>query len=177
MGWRTKLFGTRETGTPAEHFQNPFDGKTYAGKTHVAQVDSTATPPVSAALDAPERKVKMGTVRFLTLDNELAARTSMEDMATFAIEAHRLAEEHLGKSAQCFTVLVQFTCRSSAHDIQLAHQGDASQELLNDYYHALKAAKTLPVREGEVSFQIEMSVDPLQTLPNPPLQPTGSAGS
>ena len=37
---------------------------------------------------------------------------------------------------------------------------DATQELLQAYYEALAAARKRPVRDCEVSFQVELSVSP-----------------
>ena len=72
----------------------------------------------------------------------------------------RLSEESLAKAGAQFKVVVQFKCTPNGHEVSLAHQGNASQELLQKLYDALVAAKKLPVKSGEVSFQIEISVSP-----------------
>ena len=162
VDWLKKLFGTRRDAAPEVVFQNPFDGKAYAGKTYVGQGGRDAPAPGTPQVEPVERNVKLGMLRLLTLENDVAARANVKDIVTFVSKAHRLAEEHLGRSAQPFKLLVQFTCRPSVHDVQLARQGDASEELLNAYYIALKAVDALPVRDGEVSFQVEMSIERTQ---------------
>jgi len=42
----------------------------------------------------------------------------------------------------------------------MAHKGEAPQDLLEAYYHALTTAKKLSVKNGEVVFQLELSVSP-----------------
>jgi hypothetical protein len=55
---------------------------------------------------------------------------------------------------------VQFNCTPAGHEVELAHQGDATDELLQAYYDVLMSAKKLPIKEGEASFQLELSVRP-----------------
>lgn len=163
MNWLKKLFGVREdAATPGFAYQNPLDGKTYAGNVYVGQgadgASAAGTPPAAPV----EQHVKMGALRLLTLEKDVAARADVQDIVAFVGRVHRLAEDQLGKSSKPFMVLVQFTCRPSAHDIQLAHQGDASEDLLNAFYTALKAVDPLPVRADEVAFQMEMSIESAQ---------------
>jgi hypothetical protein len=80
-------------------------------------------------------------------------------MATFVREAVQLAEKPLGGSRKQFQVLVQFTCRPDGHDVELAYQGDAPQDRLQQYFDALTATKRLPLSDGELSFQIELIVN------------------
>jgi hypothetical protein len=79
-------------------------------------------------------------------------------VAVFVREAVRLAELLFGSSGKQFRVMVQFTCKPPGHEVELAHERGATQELLQAYYDALAAANKLPVRDGEVSFQLELSV-------------------
>lgn len=82
------------------------------------------------------------------------------DLIAFIQEAVRLAEDPFGKPGEHFQVMVQFTCRPDGHEVSLAYQGDAPQERLQQYFDALVSAKRLPVSHGELSFQVEISVDP-----------------
>jgi hypothetical protein len=141
--------------SPDEMYRNPVDNKTY-----VAPGGWKRYKPEHRQPDEPGRKVKSGGIRLLTPESDLAERTTPEDLAAFIREAERLADESFGKSGKKFLVIVQFTCNPTGHKIKLAHRGDATYELLQSYYDALKALKNLPVRHGEVSFQFELSVNP-----------------
>jgi hypothetical protein len=143
------------TVSPDEAYHNPVDLKTY-----VAPGGWKTYQPKVPRPDEPGRKVKTGQLRLLTSEADLEARTTAAEVAAFLREAERLADESFGKSGRQFRVMVQFNCQPAGHEVKLAHQGDAPRELLQAYYAALTAAKKLPVKEGEVSFQLELSVSP-----------------
>jgi hypothetical protein len=141
--------------SPDEAYHNPMDKKTYTApggwKTYQPQVPRQ---------DEPGRNVKTEHIRLLTSEADMEARTTVAELAAFLREAERLADESFGESGRQFRVMVQFNCKPAGHEVRLAHQGDAAQELLQAYYDALTTAKKLPVKEGEVSFQLELSVSP-----------------
>lgn len=141
--------------SPDEVYHNPVDKKTYVApggwKTHQPEVPRP---------NEPGRKVKTEQVRLLTSEADMTARTDVSAVAAYLKEAERLADVSFGTSGKQFRVMVQFTCKPAGHEIKLAHQGDATQELLQAYHDALVAAKKLSVRDGEVSFQLELSVGP-----------------
>jgi hypothetical protein len=141
--------------SPDEVYQNPVDKKTY-----VAPGGWKTYQPEVPRADEPGRKVKTEQVRLLTSEADMATRTDVSAVATFLKEAERLAEVSFGSSGKQFRVMAQFTCKPAGHEVKLAHQGDATEGLLQAYYDALLAAKKLPVRDGEVSFQLELSVRP-----------------
>jgi hypothetical protein len=97
-------------------------------------------------------------VRLLTDQNAIATRTTVEDLSGFCLEVERIANQIFDKSKQTFKVLVQFDCTPAGHQIQIAHQGDASQELLQTFYDELSAMNKLSVSRDEVSFQVEIDV-------------------
>jgi len=138
-----------------EEYRNPIDKKTY-----VAEGGWTAYLPESPRPEEPGKKVKTVEIMLLTSQDALVARTTVEAVVDFVREAERLAEVAFGSSGGQFRVLVQFDCTSTGHEVKLAHQGDVAQELLQGYYEALASAPKLPVRDGEVSFQLELSVSP-----------------
>lgn len=140
--------------SPDEVYHNPVDEKSYA----VPGGWKTYQPEVPRP-DEPGRKVRIEQVRLLTSEADAAARTDVSAMTAFIEEAARLADVAFGASARQVRVMVQFTCKPAGHEVELAHQGDATPELLQAYYDALVAAKKLPVRDGEVSFQVELSVN------------------
>ncbi|WP_435008730.1 hypothetical protein P12x_000002 [Tundrisphaera lichenicola] len=146
----------REDVVPAnEPYLNPVDGKTYVApggwKTH---------QPETRRPDEPGKKVKVENVRLLTSEADISIRTSVSDLATFLREAERLADETLGKSGRQFQVIAQFKCNPAGQQVELSYQGDATKELLQAYFDALEAAGKLPVKGGEVAFQIELTVSP-----------------
>jgi hypothetical protein len=147
--------GGKSAPSRTESYENPADGKTY-----VAPGGWKTYYPDQPAPDAPGTKVKTDHIRLLTPESDIAARTTVDDLATFLKEVQRLSEEKLGKHGRELKVLVQFDCTPEGHTVKLAHQGEASQELLQGYHDALQAVKRLPVKEGSVSFQIEMTVQP-----------------
>jgi hypothetical protein len=110
--------------------------------------------------EEPGRKVKTKLVRLLTSQGDVAARTTVDDLVTFIREAERRADVAFGQFGKQFQVIVQFTCTPDGHEVKLAHQGDATEELLQAYHDALAVAKKLPVKGGDVSFQLEMAVSP-----------------
>lgn len=141
--------------SPDEAYHNPLDKKTY-----IAPGGWKTYQPEAPRSDEPGRKVKIEHVRLLMSEADMAARTDVSAVAAFLKEAESLADVSFGSSGRQFRVMVQFTCNPAGHEVELAHQGDATPELLQAYYDALVAAKKLPVRDGEVSFQAELSVGP-----------------
>ena len=102
----------------------------------------------------------LGSIRLLNAESDFEVRSSQRDLVAFIQEAVRLAQAPFGNSGEQFQVMVQFTCRPDGHEVGLAYQGDAPQERLQQYLDAVVSAKRLPVSHGELSFQVEISVDP-----------------
>jgi hypothetical protein len=116
-----------------EAYVNPVDQKTYVapGGWETYQPDSPR------AADPLGSKVKTEEIRLLTAQDLIAARTMVEDLAAFCKAVERCAEQLFAESEKGFKVMVQFKCSPSGHEIQMAHQGDASQELLQAFYESL----------------------------------------
>jgi hypothetical protein len=138
-----------------EAYYNPVDKKTY-----VATNGWEKHYPAAPRTVEPGRKVKAELIRLLTPQADIEARISAAELSAFVLEAERLAEATLGRSGRKFKLLVQFTCNPAGHKVDLAHQGEATPELLQAYYDALTAADKPPIKDGEVSFQMELSVSP-----------------
>lgn len=143
----------------SQSFHNPVDGRTHIapGGWRNYRPDE-ARPQESAG-------VTLESVTLLTAQADVDSRTSQDDLAAFIGEVVRSAEDPLGSAGTRFQVMVQFKCRPDGHDVELAHQGEAPQERLQQYYDALMAAKRLPVSHGELSFLVEISADPSPNLP------------
>lgn len=141
--------------SPDEIFENPVDKQTY-----VAPGGWKKYQPTVSRLDEPAKKVKSEGVRLLTSQDDIAVRTTVQDLADFLREAEGLAGELLNTTGKPFKVMVQFTCTPAGHEVKMAHQGDATEEVLQRYYDGLKLIKKLAVKDGEVVFQLELSVRP-----------------
>jgi hypothetical protein len=136
-------------------YQNPVDKKTYVAPGGWKKYHPQAPRP-----EEPGKKVKHEEIRLLTSQRDIAERTTVEELATFIKEVERVAEQSLGTSGTGFKLLAQFDCTPSGHEVRLAHQGEAAQNILQGFYNALKGMKKLPVKGGTVSFQVEMAVSP-----------------
>ena len=130
------------------------------GRSYVAPGGWRVHSPDEPSPKEHGRGVTLGSVRLLDAESDFEVRTSQTDLVTFIQEAVRLAQDPFGNSGEQFQVMVQFTCRPDGHEVDLAYQGDAPQERLQQYLDALASAKRLPVSHGELSFQVEISVDP-----------------
>jgi hypothetical protein len=142
-----------------EAYHNPVDGRTY----EASGGWQTYKPESPRVGDQGRVKVRADGVRLLTTQEEIVARTAVEDLASFCKGVEHLADQVLGKTDKGFKLLVQFKCVRSGHESQLAHQGDVSEVLLQEFYDALKAMNKLTVRRGEVSFQVGLTVEPRLT--------------
>jgi hypothetical protein len=139
-----------------EVFVNPVDQKEYVASGGW----ETYRPDSSAVADQEGGKVKTEHIRLLTSQADIDSRTTVEDLAAFCTSVERCAELALGGSRTQFKLLVQFRCTAEGHQIQMAHQGEADPQLLQAFYDALAKIEKLPVRQEDVSFQLELIVTP-----------------
>ena len=140
---------------PEEVFHNPVDGKTY-----VAPGGWHQYAPATPSNDQVGRPAQTQHIRLLTEQHQIAERTTMDALAAFIRVTEQLANQKLAASETAFRLLIQFACRPSGHDVQLATEGGASRDVLQGLFEALSEMERLPVSDGEVSFQIEMRVTP-----------------
>tara|TARA_R110002072_G_scaffold302355_1_gene484888 strand:+ start:706 stop:1275 length:570 start_codon:yes stop_codon:yes gene_type:complete len=143
--------------TEDERFDNPVDKKTY-----IAEGGWKTYKPQQPAPAAENARIHNGGVRLLTNQDELAQRTAVESLAAFIKRAEASAQSTLHEVTTNAQVLAQFTCTPEKHDVQLAHQGNVTQDQLQAFYDALLALEALPVSSGEVSFQLTIQIDPVQ---------------
>jgi hypothetical protein len=155
------LFGCSEREQPVrasmtnEAYQNPVDRKGY-----VASGGWKEYKPESPKPPVRGQKVILKKVRLLTAQHELAGITSAEELGAFMKAAQACAIASLTNSAEPFTLLVQFKCTPTGHEVQMAHDGPAKQELLQQTYDALGKLSKLNIKEGEANFQMELDVVP-----------------
>jgi hypothetical protein len=98
-------------------------------------------------------------LRLLMLEDEMAARTSPEEVAAFCQEVVQAAQRTIGGD-DTVELLARMRCTPDGHDVEMAFQGDVSQQRLQACFDAINEIAPLRVRDGEVSFQIELGVSP-----------------
>ena len=138
-------------------YRNPVDGKNYVAKDGW----ETYEPQGETNAESSSERIKTAELRLLTTQDQIAERTSVESLATFAKMIEKSAQEAFDTASEKSTVLVQFSCTPGKHDVKLAHQGDVAQELLQNYYDRLQQLEVLPVSAGEVSFQLTIQIAPI----------------
>jgi tetratricopeptide (TPR) repeat protein len=138
-----------------EPFLNLFDGKTYIPGNVII-----ANPSPSAQKDEGPKKVKIEYVRLLTNEDDLAARSKIEDVANFIKRAEGIAQKTLEKSDKPGKVLMQFKCSPSGFEVQLARHGKVEESLLQELYGKLTKMEKFPVKEGTVEFQMPVTITP-----------------
>ena len=136
-----------------ETYHNPVDRKAYtAPGGWKSYAPDTPAPPST-------EKVDLENVRLLQDQEEMAARTSVPDLAAFIKVAQAAASGVFAHYDKAASLLVQFTCTPGKHVVQLASQGEPPRELLEAYYDKLVALEPLKV-SGEVKFQFLLKVRP-----------------
>jgi hypothetical protein len=129
------------------------------GRGHTAEGGSTSDAP-GAAGDAPltDGRVAIGQLRLVTSQDELAARTTANDLAVFCRELQRCTARVLGDRGGQLALRLQVTCTAQGHQLVLARQGEASDQTLQALVDALQAVPTLPLGFGEVRFELDLMV-------------------
>ena len=135
-------------------FVNPVDNRTYIAeggwKEHKPE-----TPRTPSAT-----KVTNKGVRLLTEQSKIAELTSVESLASFIEKIEAIVVGAVPKDEVSGAIMVQFTCSSGSHAVELAQNGEIAQETLQTIYEKLSAMESLDLSAGEVKFQIEFSVAP-----------------
>jgi hypothetical protein len=139
-----------------ERYVSPIDGEAYnaEGGWHVYHpLDDAASEPRRAR--APDDGI-----RLLTAEATIAARCSKSDFTFFCGEVLRCMERTLARSDGPAKLLVRMTCTPAGHRVELAPQGLATRVVLQQLHDALGALATLPVREGDVVFEVGLTAVP-----------------
>ena len=115
-------------------------------------------PPPKTEANKP---VHVDYIRLLTSEDDIAKRTTVEDLGKFSKEFDKIADEVFRKCETPCKVLVQFKCTPSGHAVKIMHQPkDVDEKPLKEMYEALAKMDKLPVKEGTVEFQIQLTVTP-----------------
>ena len=136
-----------------ETYHNPVDKKTYTAPG--GWKNYTPDGPV----EATKEKVSIAGVRLLQSQDEIASRTTAQELAAFLDQAHKAAAEVFASYAKPAVIMVQFTCVPGKCPPTIAYQNDPPQELLQAYYDKLARLPPLQV-SGEVKFQFTLQVQP-----------------
>ncbi|HET9622593.1 MAG TPA: hypothetical protein VFP84_14575 [Kofleriaceae bacterium] len=113
--------------------------------------------PVPATLD----RVHLLEVRLLTPQREILARTRPRDLAVMCREIQMCAERVLAARRQtAFEAKLRVRCSPVGHELELAHRGDATPAELHALHQAVRGLAKLPVRDGEVAFEVFLAIDP-----------------
>jgi hypothetical protein len=134
-----------------EAYVSPIDGAVY----HAAGGWRTYLPTGDAELT--HLAAPGDGIRLLTAQATIEARCSASDLATFCREVRRCMERTLARSNGPTGVLARMTCTPTGHSIALASQGTAEPEILREMRDALGDIARLPVREGEIVFEVRLT--------------------
>lgn len=139
-----------------ECYVSPIDGKVYNAEGGWQLYH----PLDDAASDHRRALAPDDCIRLLTAQATIAARCSISEFAAFCKEIQRCMEHTLARSNGPTKVLVRMTCTPAGHRVELTSQGPAPRAVLQELHDALAALATLPVREGDVVFEIGSTAVP-----------------
>lgn len=139
-----------------ERYVSPIDGAVYnaeGGWRRHDPIDDAASE--HRRMHAPDDEI-----RLLTAEASIAARCSANDFVAFCKQVTQCMKRTLARSDGPAKLLVRMTCTPAGHRIELASQGSAPREVLQELHDALVALTALPVREGDVVFEVELTAAP-----------------
>lgn len=132
------------------------------GQTLVAPRGWNVYRPAQPAGEVDEagahERVQLVEVRLITAQAEILARASARDLAVFCREIQQCAERVFGKRTTRLEAAVRVRATPTGHTLELSHRGEATREDLATLYEAVRALAKLPVREGEVAFEVLLAV-------------------
>ncbi len=99
-------------------------------------------------------------IRLLTEETTIKARCTASDLATFCQEVRIRMARTLAQCSGPAKVLVRVTCMPEGHRVQLASEGRAPRVALQSLHDALGSIAKLPIRSGEVVFEIALTAAP-----------------
>jgi hypothetical protein len=132
-------------------YDNPVDKKTYITPGQF----KTYQPAVPR--DDRGQRVTTQDIRLLTGEPDLKARVKVEDLAAFVKAAEVRAYAELARNKSAMEALVQFNCKPTKCEVELASQGKADKAILQALHDALTKLPPLKTT-GEIIFQVRFSV-------------------
>jgi len=136
-----------------ETYHNPVDKKAYVAPGGW----QTYTP--DGGVKPTGEKVSLDGIRLLQSQDEIASRTTVQELADFIDRAHKAGAEVFASYGKPAVIMVQFTCVPGKCPPSIASQGDPPQELLQAYYDKLEQLEPLRT-SGEVKFQFTLQIRP-----------------
>jgi hypothetical protein len=109
---------------------------------------------------ASRERVHLLEVRLLTAQADVATRAAPRDIAVFCREIQLTAERLFGKRDTKFELKVRIAATPAGHTLELSHRGEVTPGELKTFYEAVRALAKLPMRGGEVAFEVFLAVDP-----------------
>ena len=131
---------------------------TWHNEVYVSPIDVRAYQPAVAGDAGPVSRVTIGQVRLMASEEEVAARTSRQDLAAFLQTLQRSLQHILGDHDEEAELLLRLRCTPQGHDASLSGRGEIPQEVMAMVFETIKQLPRLPVRDGEVSIEIELAV-------------------
>lgn len=135
----------------------------------VTESDPTATsglarsymPDKAPSREELEKPVQMNRIQLVTPEDEIAKRTSAEELGAFIKKFKSVAERVLAQSSQPLTLRVKFRCNPNGHHVEiLSTKQDVDKKLLQDFYDAVQKIDRLAVKSDEVTFEVFLKVTP-----------------
>jgi hypothetical protein len=136
-----------------EVYVSPIDARAYR-----AEGGWAMHRPEGTGEAAPASRVAIRHVRLLASEEEVAARTTVAAVVAFCEAIRSCAEQVFGGRDDEAGLLVRLQCTPEGHGIKLAGSGEIPPEPMQAFFDALRRLDRLPVRDGEVSFEIELAV-------------------
>jgi hypothetical protein len=133
-------------------YHNPVDGNSYVAPNGW----KTYTP--ANGVQKSNEKVRLQDVRLLQSQDELAARTTPEELASFIQLAHQAASQVFASYNKPVVILTQFSCLPGKCTARIASRGQPPDDLLQSYYDNLMRLTPLRV-SGEVKFQFTLDIN------------------
>ncbi len=130
----------------------PMTGMPYSDET------GWSLPADVAAAPAPRSRIQIAPPRLLTDEDDVGVRSSPREIAMMCVEIQRVAERVLAGQTGAFAATVALRCTPTGHTVQLTHRGAASPALLARLHDGISGLARLPVREGDVSFELDLTL-------------------
>ena len=148
------VLGSASCLAETETYQNPVDKQAY-----VAPGGWKTYKGSPGTVNRPAQKVSLAGVRLLQSQDEMASRTTPENLGDFIERVHKAASETFALYDKPATLLIQFTCVPQNCPLEISSRGDPPRELLQDFYNRVTQLTPL-IDSGEVKFQFTLEVRP-----------------
>jgi hypothetical protein len=147
-----KSFNLLAQSAQSERYDNPVDRRTY-----VAPGGWNKYSPQESTAAQSQGKVRTQHIRLLSAQSDFDANVDLNAMTSMIKRVEKEAGEAFAKATKG-AVLVQFNCGPQRQEVKLASEGNIDRALMQIFYDRLVKLDRLPVRQREVSFQIQFAI-------------------